>query len=445
MVLFRALLFSFLLTIGVGSAQDVRKLSILHSNDLHARLLPDAQGAGGWAHLATLVRQERAGCGHCVYVHAGDLVQGTPVSTIFRGVPLYEIGNKLGFDMATLGNHEFDYGHALVKEYLKKAKFPLVTANVVNDSGQLITNKAYVIRKVNGMRVAFVGAVMGNLVSGFLTPTTAGPWKAIPVADTVNRYAQELQDKADLIVVVGHMHQEEGSELLRQSPKVAVVVEGHNHRGRTEAEVVENRIAVGCRANGVELCRLDLEVDVRSRKVVSWKWHRIPVIAKAIAPAKDVAKLVTKWEQQVAKKVDVVIGTSEKEFDQPTLRLLMEQAMREEMGADFAYMNRGGVRDRLPKGTIQARHIWNIMPFDNKMVTARVKGSAVPESLRNGKAVDPGKEYTITMADYTATNEAERKRMGFEKLTFVPTERLLRDLLIDWVRRKKVLLASAGD
>jgi hypothetical protein len=118
---------------------------------------------------------------------------------------------------------------------------------------------------------------------------------------------------------------------------------------------------------------------------------------------------------------------------------LIEQAMREEMGADFAAMNRGGVRDRLPKGSVRERAIWNIMPFDNLMMIARVKGSEVPPQLSRGATLDPLKEYVIALHDFSVGNEALRRELGIERIPFTSTDRLLRQLLIDWVRKKKVL------
>ena len=91
---------------------EVRTLTILHLNDLHAHITPDINGRGGFAYLAGLIHREREGCADCILLHAGDLVQGSPVSTIFRGEPIYELANLLGFDAACLGNHEFDYGWA---------------------------------------------------------------------------------------------------------------------------------------------------------------------------------------------------------------------------------------------------------------------------------------------------------------------------------------------
>src|SRR5580658_2765339 len=132
-------------------AQDVRPLTILHSNDLHAHLLPDDQGLGGFAYLATAVREQRALSAASLYLNAGDLVQGTPVSTLFQGLPIYEIANHLGFDVSTLGNHEFDYGWQRIRDFIEAAKFPIVSANVVDDSGALLTGKPYVIKTVGGI------------------------------------------------------------------------------------------------------------------------------------------------------------------------------------------------------------------------------------------------------------------------------------------------------
>src|SRR5579872_1178200 len=98
---------------------EIRSLTILHTNDLHARLTPLDNGRGGFAYVAAAIRRERAGCKDCIVLNAGDLVQGTPVSTIFHGLPVYEVGNLLGFDVSTLGNHEFDYGWMQTRKFLQ--------------------------------------------------------------------------------------------------------------------------------------------------------------------------------------------------------------------------------------------------------------------------------------------------------------------------------------
>src|SRR5262245_25842973 len=96
----------------------IHDITIFHFNDLHARLLPES-GVGGFAHLDTLLKQERATVKNSITLYGGDLVQGTPVSTLFKGVPIFEIANGFKIDVACLGNHEFDYGWQKIREFTK--------------------------------------------------------------------------------------------------------------------------------------------------------------------------------------------------------------------------------------------------------------------------------------------------------------------------------------
>src|ERR1700677_4914912 len=181
---------------GATLTAEVRTLTILHLNDLHAHISPE-NGRGGFAYLATVIQHERANCTDCILLNAGDLVQGSPVSTIFRGAPIYELANLLGFDAATLGNHEFDYGWAQARNFVEMAKYPIVTANVVDAEGKTLTPKTYVMLKVNGLRVAVIGG-MTDTLNTLTTPKTLGDWHTIPVDATIRKYAVELKSQSDL-------------------------------------------------------------------------------------------------------------------------------------------------------------------------------------------------------------------------------------------------------
>src|SRR6516165_5039892 len=140
-------LVAFALLVCSCGAAEVRTLTILHTNDLHARISPLENGHGGFAYLAEAVRRERENCKDCIFLNAGDAVQGSPVSTIFHGLPVYEITNLLGFDAATLGNHEFDYGWLQVRKFMQTANYPIVSSNIVNSKGEAFAPKPYVILK----------------------------------------------------------------------------------------------------------------------------------------------------------------------------------------------------------------------------------------------------------------------------------------------------------
>ena len=412
---------------------DVRSLTILHTSDLHARLLPDSQGRGGFAYLAAAIKQEKAKAPDSTLVlHAGDFVQGTPVSTIFEGVPIWEVANQLGLDANTIGNHEFDYGWRKILEFLDKARFPTVTANLVNDEGQLLTDQPHVIREVGGIRVAIIGAITADLPK--LTRTDfRGPWRALPVAETVRRYARELRNQADLVVVLSHTFDYEDDQVLAEAPEVNVVISGHNHGGQEEAKEVDGRVCVKVRAYGRELGRLDLRVDVPNKRVISYEWKRLPIDTNRYAPDETVAKLVAHWEAKVSEVVDVPIGESKQQLGSRQLKPLIEDLIAREVGADVAYMNRGGIRDGLPEGQILARHIWNIFPFGNTIFYGQVRGKDLPEVVTEGRRLDPRRMYTV------ATNSFIGEQWREQGIGLPNEGRRVRDVLIDWIKKQRVV------
>jgi 5'-nucleotidase / UDP-sugar diphosphatase len=417
---------------------EVRSLTILHTNDLHARISPLDNHNGGFAYVAAAIRHEREGCRDCILLNAGDLVQGTPVSTIFHGLPVYEIANLLGFDAATLGNHEFDYGWPQARKFIGLAKYPIVSCNLVNSKDELFTSKPWVILRVNGLRVAVIGAMTETLKS-LTTPNLVEDWHALPVVETARKYAAELKDKSDLIVLLGHITAPEERGLLESAPEIPLIVSGHIHSGMTEAQSRDGRVQVRVKGYGEELGRLDLKVDTDTKGIVSWTWKRIPIDSTKIEPAADVAAQVKRWETEVSARVDQPLAISKKQFTKPEVKRLIEEALREQTGTDFAWMNQGGVRDIVPAGQLRERNIWDIMPFDNRVVVGTFKGSQLPPHILGGRTVDPDREYTLAVSDFSAANQETPENLRTNGLKFPNDVGLMRDILIDWFRKKKVI------
>ena len=429
--------FLLLALVALPLCAGTRTLTILHTNDLHARLSPLENRRGGFPRLAAVIRRERAGCSSCILLNAGDLVQGSPVSTIFRGLPVFEIANLFGYDVATLGNHDFDYGWRQARRFVRTANYPVISSNIADRAGALFAGPPYLIREVNGIRVAVVGAMTDSLHS-LTTPDLLETWHTLPVVETVRRYAREVKPKADIVVVLAHVTGEEEAELLKGVPEVSVIVSGHLHHGMDAALSADNRVLVRVKGYGEELGRLELQVDLDKKSVASWRWKRIP-ITPDVAPAADVASLVSHWEAEVSRVVDVHLSESSRAFTKSETKLMIEQAMRDETGADLAFMNGGGVRDVIPKGVVLARHIWNIMPFGNRVVIGSIKGSQVPPSVTTNLKIDPAREYTLAVTDFTAANQSAPRELGTTGLVFPKKGPVLRDLLIFWVKRQKVL------
>ena len=422
------------------AASDVRTLTILHTNDLHARLLPSDAKQGGFAHIATLLRDQRKGCTNCLTLDAGDLVQGSPVSTIFKGVPVYEVANSLGIDVSTLGNHEWDYGYANIANFIKMAKFDVVSANAIGTGGGTITPRPWVVKKVNGLRVGVIGVLMNDLLERYESPDKLGPYKTKPAVSAIREHLKKLRKKADMIVVLAHTSPEEAEQILKDIPEVSVVVNGHAHNGQPEIVRAGNGVVIRAKGYGVEIGRLELGFDKQSRRLTETKWTKLAVDSSVIPPAPDTAQLVASWEARVAEMVEAPIGEARRDFTKAEMRTLIERAVKEQMGVDFAYMNLGGVRDLFKQGLIRKRHVWNLMPFDNAMVTGKFKGSQLPETIRQRYQVDPDRESPLAVTDFTAATESAPGRPNTWGLVFPQTNGpLLRDLLLAWVEKTKVI------
>lgn len=397
-------------------AGEVRTLTILHVNDLHAHITPE-DGRGGFSYLATVIKGERANCSDCILLNAGDLVQGSPVSTIFRGVPIYRLANLFGFDAACLGNHEFDYGWAQAADFAKIARYPIVAANLVNAAGKPITSKPYVILKVNGLRVAVIGG-MTDILNQLVLPKSVGEWHTTPLVDTVRKYAQELRSRSDLVVLLAHIDGRDEHAILNSVPEIPVSITGHIHSGMSEAMPHDGRVLVRVRSYGEELGRLELKVDTEKKAPISWTWKRIPVDTAKIEPDKTMARKVKFWEDKVAAQVDRPLAISSRAFTKREVKRLIEQALREETHSDFAWMNSGGVRASLPQGQLLDRHIWDLMPFDNEVLIGTFRGRDLPSVVVGDKKIDLDSNYTLAVSDYTAANQETSENLRTTGLQF---------------------------
>ena len=428
MLLVRWVFLVLFLLPGCAAQQSPRRsLTILHLNDLHARLLPDSQHRGGFAHVAEAIRQEKAKSEASLVMHGGDLVQGSPVSTIFKGLPVYEVANTLGFDFHTLGNHEFDYGWRKIPEFVAKAEFPTVNANVVDGQGNLLVPKPYSIREINGIRVGVIGILTAELAKLTRAPLR-GPWRALPVMETVSRYVDEIENRTDLIVVLSHLFPREEDEILRQNTRVPLIVSGHHHGGQDEVKEFEGRLCVKTRPYGRELGRLDIEFDLERKRIVSHQWKRIPIDSRQYPADQATAKLVEKWEAKVSEIVDVPIGESARKYSRQELQPMIERAMAEAVGADIGHMPLGSIRDSLPQGRILARHVWNILPFGNTIMAGRFQSKDLPPEVTSVHSLDPEREYTVSTIHFVAEKWRENGlQVGLEGP-------ILREVFIDWIK-----------
>ena len=169
--------------------------------------------------------------------------------------------------------------------------------------------------------------------------------------------------------------------LLASLPEMHLIVAGHDHGGMKTLLRDGNRMVVRTRPNGAELGKVNLRFDVAANRVVELDWERIPINAAEIEADPTVAKAVAQWESKGSAGVDREIGGSRTAYTRFQMKDVVERAMTESLGVDFAFVNRGAVRAGLVVGKIRARDI-GMRCLGNRVVSERSR-ERIPRRFEN--------------------------------------------------------------
>lgn len=235
-----------ILTIAVAvtltAAAKGRHLLILHTNDTHSCVLPlnpnlaDTMlaGRGGFLRRAAMIDQMRKEDKDLLLLDSGDFSQGSPYYTMFKGDVETELMNIMGYDAATIGNHEFDFGLENMARIFRKAKFPIVCANY-DFTGTVVEGlvKPYVIIKRKGVRIGIFG-LSPKLDGLVMASTCAGVRYSDPIK-TANAVADKLknEEKCDVVICLSHLGWDEAGlndmEMMAKTRNIDLVLGGHSH------------------------------------------------------------------------------------------------------------------------------------------------------------------------------------------------------------------------
>jgi 5'-nucleotidase / UDP-sugar diphosphatase len=336
-----------------------KKLTILHSNDMHGDFLAEAMGAegrliGGLALLSgyiSKVRQEEA---NVLYVIAGDMVQGSMIDSEYKGVSTMEIMNFLAPDVATLGNHELDYGLAHLLFLEKMANFPLVNANMyIRRSHKRLMQPFHIISKA-GFDIMFIGiiteSVMKKLatdeVGTFITLEDA----AAEVGRICNAYRDQDIDLTVLLTHIGFDSDKELAALLNPDWGVDMIIGGHSHTILEQPAQVNNILITQAGVGTDQIGRFDVVVDDDSNSVVEWTWKLIPVDDKLAEPDKDLQTFIDSYAEIVDRKYNAIVCRLGNKVTHPRREIetsmgdLFADIIAERAQVDVAFVASGSLR-----------------------------------------------------------------------------------------------------
>ena len=390
----------------VEAAEPVN-IIIVHTNDLHGGI--DRQGAtfmsnefppqlGGGASLATLVEQMRAkakaeGKGFLL-IDTGDIWQGTPVGNYENGTVVMEFMNKLGYNVWSPGNHEFDAGLENAFRIMKMAKFPVLAANIVSsETGEIPPPmKPYVIVDVAGVKIGMIGLVTEETLN-YALPEDVKEIEFLKVKPITEKYIAELKDKVDLIFVVSHLgipydvdsayremvesgveqkirYGMNAMELAHYVKGIDLMVCGHIHVGyeRGWEDPVTHTICLQTYGRGTGVGVYEITVDRDTKQIIGY--HLAETEGELLTLFED------EWwpDPEMAEFIGEYVDTAEAGMDEPIGRALIDisrvgvgespmgdlvvDAMREAVDADVAFTNLGGIRDNISMGIITPRDVF---------------------------------------------------------------------------------------
>ena len=397
------------------------KTVILHTNDVHGAV-------NGYAYIAQLKADYEAKGAEVILVDAGDYSQGKTYVSVTKGADAVTMMNAAGYDVVTLGNHEFDYGYAQLKENMSKAKFKVVCADVFNEDGTPIFDANYTYTTKSGVKVGFFGMETPE------TQTKANPAliKGLTFAtgDAFTKAAADqvaaLKD-ADVVICLAHLGIDAESAPYRSTDLYAAVkgidfiIDGHSHTVMTKGEKGEPIQSTGTAFANIGV----IVIDNATKKIESNSLFEIKEDtakdATVAAAAKTIVDRVDAEYDVVFAKSEVTLngakapnGNRDSETNNGDLitDAMLWKVMQNKEGltvdADHvvAITNGGGIRAAIEPGDVTKKDINTVLPFGNTVVTIYITGEELLEVLEASTYSLPvggfpqvaGINYTISTA-----------------------------------------------
>ena len=406
-----------------AKAEMAGKTVILHTNDVHGAV-------EGYAYIAQLKADYEAKGAEVILVDAGDFSQGTSYVSVTKGLDAIEMMNAAGYDVVTLGNHEFDYGYTQLKDNMTKAKFKVLCADVFNADGTPIFDANYTYTTKSGVKVGFFGMETPE------TQTKANPTKikglTFATNDAFTKAAADqveaLKD-ADVVICLAHLGVDGESKPYRSTDLYAAVkgidfiIDGHSHTVMTKGENGEPIQSTGTAFANIGV----IVIDDATKKIESNSLFEIKEdTAKDATVAAAAQKIIDRIDKEygaVFAKSEVVLngakapnGNRDSETNNGDLitdamvwKILQDkESLTVDADHVVAVTNGGGIRKAINPGDVTKKNINEVLPFGNTVVTIYITGAELLEALEASTYCTPdaiggfpqvsGINYTISTA-----------------------------------------------
>lgn len=368
--------------------KNIKKLTILHSNDLHGDFLAeqiDEKLVGGVAMLSGYINRVRAEEDNVLYAVAGDMFRGSIIDAEYKGISTIEIMNALGPDIATIGNHEIDYGipHLLFIE--KCAQFPIINANLYIKLNHARLFPPYHILEIDGMKILFIGIITDEILAQAKQDHLIGSFIGVEeaareVGRICNAYKRVDIDCTILLTHIGFESDKELAALLDPDWGVDLIIGGHSHT-LLESPCQVNDIQIVHAGVGTDqIGRFDIMLDTDTNSIHSFKWRCIPIDASHCPTDSHLDKLIKKYKDVTDRKYTRIIARLNRPLTHPrrntetSLGNLFADIFQESLGVDIMLLGSGSIRSNSLGPIVEYGKLIETFPYDDGIYAFHVTG-----------------------------------------------------------------------
>lgn len=390
----------------VGEAEIV----ILSVNDMHASI-------DYFPRFAAMVDSLRAIYPDMLLFSAGDNRTGNPVNDQYTPVnyPMIELMNRTGFNLSTVGNHEWDGDVENLQKDIERAKFPFLCANVFIPDSVKLDIKPYSMIENQGLKLAVVGVIelRHDGIPG-AHPDKLRKVSFKPAMKVLPDY-QYLKNESDAFILLSHSGLDDDMELAQAYPWIDVIIGGHSHT------LIENPGLT----NGVLITQSGSHLEYATLTTLKFKDGKLVGKEAIVLNVKDLKKENAEIKRLLDSfndnpELNKAIAVAKTKFENPQeLGCLLTDALREISGADFAFQNTGGVRvNHLKKGPITIKDVYSIDPFNNEVVVYQMTGAQVKKFIVNSYRKNGGHPSYVSGMTYSVDEDGKSVWVNMEGATF---------------------------
>ena len=369
----------------------IKKLTILHSNDLHGDFLPkvtDGKETGGLSRLAGYVNKIRSERENVVYAIAGDMFRGSVIDSEYQGLSTIDLMNNLNPDVATIGNHEVDYGFAHLLFLEKCAKFPIVNANLFITMNNARVFTPYINLEVGGMRIMFIGILTEEVLASTKNEKIIGTFidleaAAKEVGIICDNYRTVRTDMTILLTHIGIDNDRKLAEMLDPDWGVNMIIGGHSHTFMDEAEYVNGIPIVQAGTGTGVVGRFDIQYDTDKKEIVDLRWKCVPINEETAPKDEIMDELIDSYRTQTDSKYKRVVTRWARKLTHPCreqeteMGNLYADIMAWEASYDVMMFGSGSIRKKELGPVIEYQDMIENTPFDDPLYMVEVTGAQI--------------------------------------------------------------------